>query len=400
MWKGIVYLSAVAIALLAFAGMAAAQASGAAGSSAIGSVQTISGTNISLKTDAGAVVNVSVQDGARVVRIEPGETNLKNATPIQLTDIQTGDRVLARGTPGTDGHTVMANSVVAIKKADVASKQQQDLQDWQRRGVGGLVASVDAAARTVTLKVASAGGTRTVTVHTSSATKILRYAPDSVKFDDAKPSALDAVTPGDQLLARGTRSADGNEVTADAIVSGAFRNLSGAITSVNASEGVLTVSDIATKKPVTVKITADSQMHKLAPQMATMLGARMKAGAGTVGANGSNTTSGAANSAAPDATAQGASGRGAGRGFGGGGRGGSGSGDLSQIIARSPAVTLADLQKGDEVMIVSTSGMGGGPVSAITLVAGVEPILEASPTASMNLPAWNVGGGDAGGGSE
>jgi hypothetical protein len=378
--------------LLALGGRASAQA---AGSSAIGSVQTISGTSISLKTDAGAVVNVSVQDGARVVRIEPGETSLKNAAPIQLTDIQAGDRVLARGMPGPDGRTVLANSVVAIKKAAVESKQQQELQDWQRRGVGGLVASVDKASGTVVLKVAAAAGARTVTVHTASGTKILRYAPDSVKFDDAKPSTLDAVTPGDQLLARGTRSADGGELTADAVISGAFRNLSGTITAVNAGEGVLTLSDIATKKPVTVKITADSQMHKLAPQMATMLGARIKAAGAPAGGNGNAPNAGAsANSATADAA-----GRGAGRGFGGG-RGGAGSGDLSQIIARSPVVTLAELQKGDEVMIVSTSGSGTGPVSAITLVAGVEPILEASPTSNMNLPAWNVSGGDAGGGSE
>jgi hypothetical protein len=66
------------------------------------------------------------------------------------------------------------------------------------------------------------------------------------------------------------------------------------------------------------------------------------------------------------------------------------------VVARAPAVKLPDLQKGDAVMIVSTAGTQDGQVSAIQLVAGVEPILEASPTASMSLPAWDVGGGDAG----
>ena len=367
-----------------------APAASAPNSRAIGTILTASGKSLSLKTDLGVTVNITVQDGARVVRIEPGQTSLSSAVPIQLSDIQVGDRVLASGAPGSDEHAILANSVIAIKKADVASKQQQDLQDWTRRGVGGLVVSVDPAAGTVSLKVAALGGDKPVTVHTAKNTTILRYAADSVKFSDAKASTLDAIKPGDQLLARGTRSADGNDVTADAVVSGAFRNLSGTISSVNAGEGQLTVNDLATKKSVTVKITADSQMKKLPLQAATMLGARMKAQASGANANAAG---------ASGASASNDSGEGSGRGFGRGGRG-AGGGDLSQLIARAPAVTLADLQKGDAVMIVATEGSGSGPVSAITLVAGVEPILEASPTASMNLPAWNVGGGgDAGGGA-
>jgi hypothetical protein len=51
-------------------------------------------------------------------------------------------------------------------------------------------------------------------------------------------------------------------------------------------------------------------------------------------------------------------------------------------------------------MIVSTGGSVANEVSAIQLVAGVEPILEASPTASMNLPAWDVGGGGGGDAAE
>lgn len=384
-WKAIIYAAILAAMHTSFAGAQAAQTGGTqavAATRAIGTIQSISGASFTLKTDAGVVVNVTVQEGGRVLRIEPGQTNLNGAVPIYLTDIQVGDRVLASGNAGTGEHTILANSVVAIKKADVESKQQQDLQEWTRRGVGGLVASVDTASGTISLKISATGGTKNVTVHTAKNTQILRYAPDSVKFDDAKPSTLDAIKPGDQLLARGTRSEDGNDVTADAVVSGAFRNLSGTITSLNPADKTLTLKDVATKLPFTVKVTSDSQMRKLPAQAAAMLAARMKAGAnGAQGASGDAATGGQA----------------AGRGFGGrAGRGGGG-GDLSQVVARAPAVTLADLQKGDAVMIVATAGTQPGEVSAIQLVAGVEPILEASPTASMSLPAWDVGGGgDAG----
>jgi hypothetical protein len=66
-----------------------------------------------------------------------------------------------------------------------------------------------------------------------------------------------------------------------------------------------------------------------------------------------------------------------------------------------PASNLSDLQKGDAVMIVTTEGAEGGAVTAITLLAGVEPILEASPAGGQSslLSAWSLGGapgGDAG----
>ena len=66
-------------------------------------------------------------------------------------------------------------------------------------------------------------------VHVSKETIIRRYAPDSVKFDDAKPGTLDQIKPGDQLRARGTKNADGNELAAEEIVSGTFRNVAGMV---------------------------------------------------------------------------------------------------------------------------------------------------------------------------
>ena len=385
--------AAMCLAMLALTQMlivsgAAAQnaASAVAATRAIGTVRSISGNALTLNSDQGVLYTVTVQSTAKVLRLEPGQTSLKSAVPMQLADIQAGDRVLASGDSGSGEHTILASSVIAIKKADVEAKQQQDLQSWTSRGVGGLVSAVDPAAGTVSLKVGTLSGTKSVTVHTSSGTQILRYAPDSVKFTDAKTSMLDAVKPGDQLLARGTRSADGNDLTADAIVSGNFKNLSGAIGSINVAQNSLTLKDVATKQTYTVKITPDSQVRKLPAQEAAMLAARMKA------ANSQNGTGGSENSG------ENGQGAGTGRGFGRGGRfggRGGGSGDLSQVIARAPAVTLADLQKGDAVMIVSTAGNGSGEVSAIQLVAGVEPILTAAPSAS--LPAWDVTGGGGGG---
>ena len=61
------------------------------------------------------------------------------------------------------------------------------------------------------------------------------------------------------------------------------------------------------------------------------------------------------------------------------------------MLNRAPAIQLADLKKGDAVMLVSTDG--ATDVTAITLLAGVEPLLE-SPAASQNLLSnWSMSSG-------
>ena len=349
----------------------------------LGTVTGVSGDTITLKSDAGVVATITVSDATRIVRAEPGQKDLSTATVIQVKDLTVGDRVLVRATPGSAENTYSAQAVIAMKKTDIAQKQQRESEDWQKRGVGGIVKSVDATSGTVVVTA----GSRTFTIHTTPKTIVRRYAPDSVKFDDAKVSALDQIKPGDQLRARGDRNADGAEVTADEIVVGSFRNIAATVVSVNAAGQTLTVTDLATKKPVVVRFTPDSQLHRLAPEMAQGIAARFKGGAGG-GAGGEQPAS---------ANAQPAPAAGNGGGMAGGRPGGQHGVDLSQMLQRAPSVQLTDLHAGDAVMIVATEG-ASDMATAITLLAGVEPMLQASTKASQSLfsSSWSLGGGDAG----
>jgi uncharacterized membrane protein YgcG len=375
-----------------------AQASSAA--RPVGTIKSISGNTIILATDAGSDVTVQVQDAAKLVRIAPGQKDLKDATPIQLMDLQPGDRILVRGKLADDGKSVAGVSVIAMKKVDIADKQSREREEWQRHGFGGLVNNVDAGSNIVNVLVPSPGEKKTVAVHVSKDTILRRYASDSVRFDDAKPAPLGEVKPGDQLRARGTRSVDGAEFTADEIVSGTFRNIAGPISALDASAGTITVQDLVFKKSITLKITADSQLRKLPLPMAQRIAARLK---GTPAeAPPPPATTGAAGSTANSEQSTRASGPSGGLASGGMGRsgGGGGSGDLQQVIARMPPATLVDLQKGDAVMIVATEGGADGVSTVITLLGGVEPILEASPksSASTILSPWSLGtapGGEA-----
>jgi hypothetical protein len=360
----------------------------------VGTIKTITGKTIVLTTDAGAEVTIQVQEDARLLRIEPGEKDLKNAAPLQLADLQAGDRILVRGKMADDGKTVVAASVIAMKSADIAAKQAHEREEWQKQGVGGLVTAIDAAGGTIKISTNGRGAAKEVIVLVSKQTTLRRYAPNSVKFDDAKPAGVDQIKVGDQLRARGKRNADGTELTADEVVSGTFRNIAGTINAIDASAGTITVMDLVAKKPTIVRIAPESQLRKLPEQMAKLMAMRLK-GTPANGAGGGNAAGGPP--AKPAETAPGQPGGAQAGGAGGAGRVGGG-GDLQQALSLMPATTLAELQKGDAVMIVATEGAQDNGLMAITLLAGVEPLLQAAPAGGgSGVPTlWNIGGPPAG----
>jgi co-chaperonin GroES (HSP10) len=383
-------------ASVAWAAMPAqAPTSAPAAARQIGTVKRISGNSLTLTTDAGQPVTVSVADSARIMQLAPGSTDLKSAQTIALADIAVGDRVLVTGKAGDDAGSLTASRVILMKSSDIAQKNEAEKVDWQRRGSGGLVSAVDAGSGTVTIST----GAKKIQIQTSGSTKFRRYAGDSVKFEDAKPGTLAEIQVGDQLRVRGAKSEDGATIQAEEIVSGSFRNLAGTIATINATAGTLTLKDLTTKKTMTVTVTGNSDLRKLPSEMAARFAARAK---GTA-AGGPAAGNAGGHVSAPSTAGEGAPRPGGPGGMGGTGR--SAGGDLSQMLARLPSVTLAELKAGDAVMVVaSESGPGSDKVTAVTMLSGVEPILAATPsgTPTMTLSPWSVGGGapDSGGGGQ
>ncbi len=359
--------AAFAVFLIAAAPLARAQAV-----RYLGTVTAISGDTLTMKTDAGEVRTVQVPATASLKRIEPGQRDLSKAEPLEYSSIAPGDRVLVTLDPNSTGATPQALRIVAIKQADVAKKQEAESAEWNE-GVHGLVKSVDPATGVILVNVRAGTQTRAVTVNTTKATALKRYAPGSVRFDQAQPAPIDAIHPGDQLWARGTKNADANAIAADEVVSGSFRSIPGTIVSTDTGASTITVKDLATKKPVTIHISADAELRRLDSTLATRLAARLKGQAGSGGANAYN----------------GSGGGGAGTQHMAGGGGGA---DLETTLERAPAIQLASLEKGEAVMIVATEDAAG--VNAIKLLAGVEPLLEA-PEAQDLLSSWSLNQGES-----
>src|SRR5919198_272511 len=136
-----------------------------------------SSKQIFVKTDAGSVVIVTVSDATRILKNPPGETKLDKATPMQLSEIAAGDRVLALGKPSADGKTLVGPRVVVVNtKTDIAAKHEAERAEWRRRGIVGVVTALNPEAKKITIQTRPAEGPKPVVIPAGAArVKLPRY---------------------------------------------------------------------------------------------------------------------------------------------------------------------------------------------------------------------------------
>src|ERR1039458_10286437 len=180
----------------------------------LGSITAINGDTLTVKADAGDVHQIQVPTPAVLKRIAPGEKDLTKAEPLDSSGLAVGDRVLVTLDPNATGGTPQAARIIAIKQADVTKKQEAENAAWSQ-GVHGLVKSVDATTGVIVVTTRLGPITKDVIVNTTAATVLKRYAPGSVRFEEAQAAPITAIRTGDQLSARGTRNADGTAFAAD-----------------------------------------------------------------------------------------------------------------------------------------------------------------------------------------
>lgn len=362
----------------------------------VGTVQAADAASrtLTIKADDGSETNVRVAATARVSQIPAGETSLQNAKPAELSAVGVGDRVIARGVVA-DG-TLNATLVVLMSKTDIAKKQQQEQMLWATKGVSGMVTAVDKAANTVTINYRGTEGVKPMKITIAEKANVKRYSEGSVKFADATVSSIAEIDVNDQVRALGAKSDDGLAYKADHLVSGAFRNIAATVRSIDLANGVMEVIDLDTKKPLQVKVGKEASLKKLPLMAATMMAMSMNGGAAGMGGGAAGGPP-AGMSMRPQ-QGSGASGAGA-PGAGGPGMGGmrrpAGGDMMSMAIERSPAIQLSDLKKDDPLILSVSKTKEPNKVVAITILAGVEPILAtpANGSRASQLGTWNLDGG-------
>jgi hypothetical protein len=357
-------IAGAALILVIFA-LAPATAQAPAGKSFIGTVTAFkSDTQVEIKPDNAAAADLKLTADTVAQRVAPGEKTLKNAVTVNAGELASGDRVLVTLEPNTPN----IRRIIIMSAADISKRDEADRQDWSARGISGIVDAKNG--NTITLRLRSLQGETRPVVTVSDQTRFRRYAPDSVKFADAKPSTLDEISVGDQLRARGEKSPDGLAVTAGEVVFGTFLTTAGAVVSVDNAAREITIKEIGTGKPVVIKLTADSRIKQIPsfPGMGGAPGGGPPSGGFLPG------------------------------GFGGamppGGGPPSGGPTLAQMVEMMPAGTVDDVKPGQTIIVSSTKGATSDRVTGIMLLANAEMLVR---MATMQSAAGAAAGNRPGG---
>lgn len=368
---------------------------------ALGEVKTIDAAakQLTIKTDAGAMVTVTVSDKTSYKKLAPGEKSLTNAADTTLAEVGEGDRIMARGTVDVEHKSVPALQIIVMTKGDLAKKQDAERAEWRRRGIAGVISALKPETKEVTIAHRAMGGTQQVVMQVSDNTEMRRYAPDSIKFSDAKPSNFGELKVGDQLRALGDRGEDPTHFAPQKIVSGSFRTVAGVVKEVDPATGEIKISELEKKAPLTIVIKQDAVLRRFPPasEMAAMM-----SGFGRAGGNGGQAPQGGQAQAQPQGQRQGEAGArpqaAAGPGGGPGGMRGGGF-NINDMLERLPTISLADVKAGDTIIVSSTQGVDPGRLTAISLVTGADTLLAMlapRPTPGQAAPNPAAGLGNSG----
>lgn len=394
--------TAISLITLAFAtSVAVAQTAdpSIAAKHAIGEVKTIDAATkqVTIKTDAGSVLTVSTTEKTTYKKLAPGETTLTNAADVTFAELAEGDRIMARGTVAEDKKSVPAVQIIVMTKGDLAKKQEAERLEWRRRGILGVITALKPDTKEITISNRTMAGVQSVVIPVSDKTEMRRYAPDSIKFGDAKPSDFGELKVGDQLRALGDRTEDPLRFNPQKVVTGSFRTVGGVVTAIDPATGEIKINELEKKTPLTIIVKQDAVLRRFPSDIGAMMGGF---GRGQGGSGGPGGAPGSGQPAAGQSQAgQGQAGTRPGGGPGGpGGRPGGGF-NINDMLERLPVISVADVKVGDTIIVSSTQGVDPTRLTAISLVAGADTLLAMlapRPQAGQATPNPAAGLGSSG----
>ena len=379
-----------------------------------GDVKLVGAEKIILQTVDGAI-DVVLSKVTQYKRISPENPSLKAAIDSSLAEVGVGDKIVVTGEVTSDKKSVIANKIFIMSKADLSAKQAKEAGEWRTRGIVGKVETVNPQTKEITVSVRNVMGEKKVVLKPKAEAEFMRYAPDSERFSEAVTSSFADIKAGDSIRAVGDKNADETTFAAEKVLTGAFQTVAGTITAVNPEKNEITISDIKTKKEITIVVGSSSIVKEFPAEIAQRLARfQMMQASGMQppqGAGGGNRPAGAGNN--PPQRPGGNRPQGAGgennsdgNGTTGGGRGMRGGGSIDEMIDNFPAIKVSDLQVGKMIAASSTKTKDESRITAIKLLAGVEPFLtmpqmprgggrggQSGQSSSFSIPGLDGGGG-------
>lgn len=303
-------------------------------------------SQLTVKTASG---EVSLKVDARTIyrRVPPGETTLDKAISISLSEISTGDKVLARG-PQAES-SVLVRELIVISNKDLAEKRRHDREEWIKRGLTGVVTGVDPEKKEIAVRARLQDGEHPIIMTVGEKVAFRRYSGESIRYSDSRPSSFAEVKVGDQLRALAEKAADGTHFTPEEVIFGTFRIVVGKVTGINAASGEVAVNNVQTNQGLQIVVTRDSVMRRLSPEVGKLLVQRV------VGGPGASTSENNAS--------------------------------LQSLIDKQAPATIEELKPGDVVMVSTTIGDKPQRATAIVFTVGADELakLLAQPSGRRKL---------------
>jgi hypothetical protein len=371
--------------------------------SIIGTIEKVDtgAKTLALKTDKGDESAIKFDDKTQFLMLPAGEKDTRKAARATAADVGAGDRVIARMRP-EDLTGSPAVFLYFSKQADLANRQKKTAEEWQTQSVAGTVKSIDAAAKQIVIGVRGGfGPAKDMTLDATGSVDYERYSPDAGKYEPS-PSGVAAIQTGDQVRVLGAKNADQTVIKVEAVMSGSFRTVPVQIKAIDVATKTISGTDLGSKKPITIVVKTDTTLKKLDDATALLMARRLNpsfqdaSGRGGRGGNRAPEAAAGADAGAGQVTAGPPAGAGrgnfAGRGAGGGGRGARNA-DPSKVLENQPTIEFADLKPGEPVVVTGAASSDASKLTAMTLVAGVDPILRAAPQNGADPLGgnWNFG---------
>ncbi len=344
-----------------------AMAQGVKPSVITGDVASVSDGKIVVNAKDGAIDAV-ISATTAFKRVLPENPSPAAAVASNISEIGVGDKIMVTGILAADGKSLPARAVYLMTKSDLSQKKAKDTEAWRTRGITGKVSKVNEQTGQITVDIRSLMGSTAVTVTPKADAKFIRYAPDSEKFDEARPSSLAEIKVGDNLRALGDKSSDGTAVSAETVLTGSFQTVAGTVVSVDPAKNEIVINNFQTKKPVTISLATATTLKRFPEEMAQRMAGMQGGAAG--GVQGVRPVGGGTPPASGGQQTGGQTG--GGRTFGGGRAGGG----IDEMLDRFPTISAADLKVGDMIAASSSKSDNQDHIRAIKLLAGVEPFIK------------------------
>lgn len=298
-------------------------------------------SQLTVKTTSGDVV---LQVDARTIyrRVPPGETTLEKALSISLSEINTGDKVLARG-PQAES-SLLVRELIVISNKDLAEKRRHDREEWIKRGLAGVVTSINPEKKEFAVRARSREGEQLITMTAGENVAFRRYSGESIRYSDSRPSSFAELKVGDQLRALAEKAADGTHYTPEEVIFGTFRTVVGKVTGVNAATGEVAVTNVQNNQSLQILVNKDSVIRRLSPEVGQQLVQRVQ-------------------------------------------RPAENSPSLQSMIDKLPPATIGELKPGDAVLVSTTIGDNPQRATAIVFTVGADELtkLLAQPAGRRKL---------------